>query len=75
MRALRWLLPVSHSSASIAEHSVIWYDMGYGISLWFVGVSCPSGIPSQLLVHSHPARGLCEEQKRRWCCASTVVQQ
>ena len=32
--------------AFIAEHAVIWS----GISLWSVGVSCPSCVPSQLLL-------------------------
>ena len=33
-----------------AEHDIIWC----GISLWSVGVSCPSHIPSQLLVGPQP---------------------
>ena len=36
--------------ALYAEHDVIWY----GISLWSVGVSSPSCVPSQLLVHPQP---------------------
>jgi len=36
--------------ALYADHDVIWY----GISLWLAGVSCPSCVPSQLLVHPQP---------------------
>jgi len=35
----------------IAEHDVMWH----GISLWSIGVSCPSRVPSQLLGHPQPA--------------------
>ena len=35
-------------SAFYAEHDVI----GYGISLWSVGLSCPSCVPSQLFLHA-----------------------
>ena len=38
--------------AFIAEHNVI----GYGISLWWVGVSCPGSVPSQYLVHPQGPR-------------------
>ena len=38
------------STALIAECDVIWY----GKSLWPVWVSCPSCVPSQLLVHPQP---------------------
>ena len=36
----------------IAEHDVIWC----GIALWSVEDSCPSCVPSQLLVHPQPTR-------------------
>jgi len=36
----------------IAEHDVI----RYGISLWSARVSCPSCVPSQVLVHPQPTR-------------------
>ncbi|KAK4816220.1 hypothetical protein QYF61_013458 [Mycteria americana] len=35
-----------------AKHDAIWYE----IALWAVGVSCPSRVPSQLLVHPQPTR-------------------
>ncbi|KAK4829515.1 hypothetical protein QYF61_005154 [Mycteria americana] len=38
--------------ALYAEHDAIWY----GMSLWSVGVSCPSCVPSQPLVPPQPAR-------------------
>ena len=34
----------------IAKHDIIWS----GISLWSVGVSCPSCVPSQLFLHIQP---------------------
>ena len=51
-----------------AEHDVIWY----GISLWSVGVSCPSSVPSQLLVPPQPARwwGGVRGRRRPWLCVS-----
>jgi len=36
----------------IAECDIIWY----GTSFWSVGVSCPSCVPSQLLVQPQPTR-------------------
>ena len=38
--------------AVCAEHDAAWC----GISLWSAGVSCPSRVPSQLLVHPQPTR-------------------
>jgi len=35
-------VPLLSSSVFIAEHDVVWY----GITLWAVGVSCPSCVPS-----------------------------
>lgn len=39
------------SSAFIADHNVICYE----ISLWWVVISCPRSLPSQLLMHPQPA--------------------
>jgi len=44
------LTPASLPPALNAEHDVT----GYGLSLWSVGVSCPSHVPSKLLVHPQP---------------------
>lgn len=43
------ILPFS-SAAFIADHNVIWH----GTSLWSVVISCPSCVPSQLLMLPHP---------------------
>ncbi|XP_071586248.1 iron-sulfur cluster assembly 1 homolog, mitochondrial isoform X2 [Heliangelus exortis] len=46
--------------ALLSARDVIWY----GISLWSVGISCPSCVPSQLLVHPSPAAGGVRNKKR-----------
>jgi len=62
---MQWLLGKTNAitpsaslflTAFIAEHDTI----RYGMSLWSVGVSCPSCVPSQLLAHPQQ----CEKQKR-----------
>ena len=42
--------PSSFSSFYIAQHDIVWH----GMSLQSAGVSCPSRVPSQLLVHPQP---------------------
>ncbi|KAK4827352.1 hypothetical protein QYF61_017277, partial [Mycteria americana] len=42
----------THQIPFYTEHDAIWY----GIALWSVGVSCPSRVPSQLLVQPQPPR-------------------
>jgi len=45
----------------IAQHEVIWY----GIRLWSITVSCPSCVPSQLLLHPQPTRWWVSVRNRR----------
>lgn len=44
------ILPPTFSTTFIAGHNVIWC----GISLWSAGISCPSSVSFQLLVHHQP---------------------
>jgi len=44
--------PGQLSPGLYADHDIIWP----GLSLWSVGVSCPTWVPSQLLVHPQPPR-------------------
>jgi len=56
----------------IAEHDVMWHRT----SLWWVGISCPGCVPSQLfaLPPAYSLAGQCEKQKRPWYCVSTAQQ-
>lgn len=59
---------------------VLWLSMKlYGISLWVVGISCLSCVPSQILSHPQPAswRGggrQSGKESQLWHCVSTAQQ-
>lgn len=77
-----WWCPASHwakaalanlpsTTSFITENNVI----QYGTSLWSVGVSCPTSVPCQILVHPQPTHWWGNmKHKRPWRHVSTAQQ-
>lgn len=61
IQSLRSSSPTNFSTSFIAEQNVIWC----GISLWSVGISSPSSVPSHLLVHHQPTHCWGEVRSRK----------
>lgn len=68
-----WKIPPSSSAPVFCCWT--WRDVVGNIpSLWSVGVSCPSRVPSHPTCQGEWERGRSWEKRKPWCCTSSVQQ-